>query len=54
MKQIGFEWEELREELVDSPNQVDLDPETSESVVALMAQAMVAVVRAIEEVDDER
>jgi hypothetical protein len=50
MKQICVEWGES----VDNPNEIDLDPETTESFVALMAQAMVAVVRAIEEVDDER
>jgi hypothetical protein len=36
------------------PHEVVLDPETAEIVIALMTRAVIAVVRAVEEVDDER
>jgi hypothetical protein len=52
VEQLRFEWvgpTEARE-----PNEVVLDPETTKAAIALMASALVAVVRAAEEPDDER
>lgn len=53
MKQLLFEIipEAARPSEVD---EVDLDLETVEEVIELMARAMVAVVRAVGEDDDER
>lgn len=36
------------------PHEVVLDPETAAAAIALMARALIAVVRAVEEVDDKR
>jgi hypothetical protein len=52
VEQLRLEWvgpTEARE-----PNEVVLDPETTKAAIALMASALVAVVRAAQEADDER
>jgi len=52
VKQMPFEW--LDEDELAQPVEVVLDAETTEVVVTLMARAMIAAVRAVEEVADER
>jgi hypothetical protein len=52
VKQHRFPWAVGREHH-DRP-EVVLDPETTESVIALLARALVAVVRAVEESPDDR
>ena len=55
MKQLPFRWAEQAEQKEASGPELVLDAETTEAVVALMARALVAVVRAVEEDDgDER
>jgi len=51
MKQITFEWVEQAEP---QAGEVELEPETTEAVVVLMARALIVVVRAAEEDFDER
>jgi hypothetical protein len=50
--QMGFEWEPPRE--ASELSEVELDAETAEAVVALMVNALIALVRAAEESVDER
>lgn len=52
MKQTRFEWQGERE--LAEPIDVVLDPETTEELIVLMASAMIAVVRAVEEDAHER
>ena len=53
MKQIPFEWAEQTDP--GEPGEVVLDPETTETVIELMARTLIAVVRlAEEEANDER
>jgi len=52
VKQYRFPWVVPGE--TRDPHEVVLDPETTEIVIAVMARALVAVVRAAEEVKDER
>jgi len=52
VKQTRFEWQCERE--LAEPTDVVLDPETAEELVVLMASAMIAVVRAVEEDVNER
>ena len=52
MQQMRFEW--LEETEAGEPLEVELDVETTEAVIVLMAQALIAVVRAAEEAPDER
>jgi len=52
VKQIPFEWVEAVDQ--DVRTQIELPAEAIETVVALMAQALVAIVRAREEAGDER
>lgn len=52
MHQIRFEWAEQVHRT--EPTGIELAPETTEVVIALMARALIAVVRATEEAADER
>ena len=52
MKQTRFEWAE--QGTAATPTEVTLDPETIETVIVLMAHALIAIVRATEEATDER
>ena len=52
MNQMRLPWAEQSE--LGKSNQVGLDLETSEVVIGLMAQALIAVVRAAQESTDER
>jgi len=52
VQQLHFEWG--APSVSGEPQQVVLDPQTTELVVALIARAMIAVVGAVEEVDHER
>lgn len=55
VKQMPFEWQEPGN--VDTPSQVVLEVETTETVIALMASALVAgvlAVKQVEEAADER
>ncbi|MGH2348391.1 MAG: hypothetical protein ACRDFT_02855 [bacterium] len=52
VKQRRFEWA-LPSETRD-PNSVVMDPEATEVAIGLMARALIAVVRAVQEADDER
>ena len=52
MKQTRFEWDEQNEEA--EPVEVALDRETTEALIVLMARVLVAVVRTVQEADDER
>jgi hypothetical protein len=55
VKQVPFEWQQPGD--ADMPSQVVLDVETTTTVIALMASAVVAVVRGatqVEETADER
>ena len=52
MEQLRFEWAEPNESR--EPSKVELDPETTEAVIGLMARALIVVVRAAGEADDER
>ena len=52
MKQTRFEWAEQSE--AGEPTEVALDPETTDAVIVLMARVLIAVVRAAEEVANER
>ncbi len=52
MEQMRLQWAEQSE--LGTSNQVELDPETSEAVIALMARALIVVVRAAQESADER
>jgi hypothetical protein len=49
---MPFEWAEQGPR--ENPSEVVFDPETTEAVIALMARLLVTVLRATEEVDDER
>jgi hypothetical protein len=49
---MRFQWEEPTDHA--APCDVVLDPETTEAVIALMAGVLTVVVRAAEEVADER
>lgn len=52
MRQIRFEWpEQVRRS---EPSGIELGPETTEAVIALMARSLIAIVRATEESADER
>jgi hypothetical protein len=51
-RQIRFEWGE--EAPRGQPDEVVLDAETTRAALTLMARALVAVVRAAEDSDDER
>jgi|RifCSP16_2_1023846.scaffolds.fasta_scaffold29641_2 hypothetical protein len=51
MDQLHFEGIEAMEAA--EPQSVDLDQETTDAVVALMARALLAVVHATREADDE-
>lgn len=51
--QIRFQWAEEHHE-GRGPDQVEIDPKTTEAAIALMARAMIAVIRAVKENDDER
>ena len=51
VEQLRFPWGSS--ETRDS-NQVVIDPETTAVAIALMARALIAVVRAVREADDER
>lgn len=50
-EQLCFQW--ARSSETGDPNAVELDRETIDALVALMARALIAVVRAAES-DDER
>jgi hypothetical protein len=52
VEQLRFEWAGPNE--TPDPHQVVVDPETAAAAIALTARAMIAVVRAVYEVDDER
>ena len=52
MKQLRLQWAEPTE--LGAWDEVDLEPETTEAVIALMARALIAVVRAAQENADER
>lgn len=52
MEQLPFEWADPT--VVRETSEVSLDPATADAAVALMARALVVVVRAVEETDDER
>jgi hypothetical protein len=52
VKQLHFEW--AAPSVTGDPNQVVIDLETTEVVIALIARALIAVVRAVQEADDER
>jgi len=49
---MTLEWAE--NSYTEKPNEVAIDPETTETIVVQMAHAIVAVVRPVKEVDDER
>jgi hypothetical protein len=51
-EQLRFEWAGPGE--IRDSNQVVIDPVTTEVAIALMARALIAVVRAVHEADDER
>jgi hypothetical protein len=50
VEQLRFEWGSSQSD----SNQVVIDRETSEAAVALMTRALIAVVRAVREANDER
>jgi hypothetical protein len=50
--QIRFQWAEEHEGR--TSDKVEIDPKSTDAAVALMARAMIAVVRAVKENDDER
>lgn len=52
MTQIRFEW--IEEAGSGQQSTVAVEPETAQSVIALMARALIAVVRSVEEAVDER
>ena len=52
VEQLRFAWAEPRE--THDLKQVVIDPGTAEVAMTLMARALIAVVRAIQEADDER
>ena len=52
VKQHRFPWAAPGERR--DPLEVALDPETTERAIALLARAVLAVVRAVEEATDER
>lgn len=52
MKQTRFEWAEQSKAF--EPTEIAFDPETIELVIVLMANALIAVVHATQEADDER
>lgn len=52
VEQLHFEWAGPSE--TRDPNQVVIDPETTAVAIALIARALLAVVRAVQEADDER
>ena len=52
VKQHRFPWPVPGESR--DPHEVVLDPETTEIAIALMARALIAVVRAVEETADDR
>ena len=52
VKQRQFPWAAPAESR--DANEVGLDPETTAAAIALLARALIAVVRAVQEVDDER
>ena len=52
MTQIPFEW--IEEAGSGEQTTVAMEPETAQTVIALMARALIAVVRSIEEAADER
>jgi len=52
MDQLRFEWAEPIQTA--EPRTVDLDHETADAAVALMARALIAVVRTTQEAADER
>ena len=52
VKQRQFEWPAPSE--ARDPNQVVIDPETTAVAIALMARALIAVMHAVQEPDDER
>lgn len=54
MEQVRFEWTEQTTRGATAPSEVELDRETIEAVIDLMARALIAVVRAAEEAADER
>jgi len=51
MEQIPFKWADPI--VVPDASEVSLDPATAEAAVALMARALIVVVRAVKETDDE-
>ena len=51
-KQRRFPWAARGE--TRNSTEVVLDPETTAAAIALMARALIAVVRAVEEADDDR
>ena len=51
-QQIELGWREQKP--LDEPSEVALDPATADAVIALMARALIVVVRIAEEVADER
>ena len=51
-KQMELGWREHQP--LDEPSEVALDPATADAVIALMARALLVVVRIAEEVADER
>lgn len=52
MKQLPFEWVEEPER--DARPEIELPPQTIEAVIALMARALVALVRPSGEAADDR
>ena len=51
-KQFYFEWG--APSVTGGSSQMQLDPDTAEVVIALVTRALVAVVRAAQEIDDEQ
>lgn len=52
MTQIPFEW--IEEARCGEQSPVAVEPETAQSVITLMARALIAVVRSVQEAADER
>jgi hypothetical protein len=52
VEQKHFEWAEQTER--GESDKIALEPETMETVITLMARALIAVVRAAEEATDDR
>jgi hypothetical protein len=53
VEQRRFAWAE-RKKLDNQDSEIEIDPETTEAVIALMARLLIALVRAGEEAGDER